>query len=164
MSRALQRDPARAHATPRSAISPKRLHGLLVARAGEAISRLDAAWRSAFPLLEPEADEERPDCEHRAEHTEDDARRHQIGTSEGVYEEPKPTGEDQAGAELTEEEPSEAVGRDAPPGMHRAEGRQRRQGYVNQRDRHQLDAERLSALSRDHEHRQGRTSSRAAQA
>lgn len=83
---------------------PKRLHGLLVARAGEAISRLDAAWRSAFPLLEPEADEERPDCEHRAEHTEDDARRHQIGTSEGVYEEPKPTGEDQAGAELTEEE------------------------------------------------------------
>jgi hypothetical protein len=61
-------------------------------------------WRSAFPLLEPEADEERPDCEHRAEHTEDDARRHQIGTSEGVYEEPKPTGEDQAGAELTEEE------------------------------------------------------------
>jgi hypothetical protein len=29
---------------------------------------------SAFPLLDPEADEKDPDREHRAEHTEDDAR------------------------------------------------------------------------------------------
>ena len=116
----LQRDQARAHATPRSAISPKRLHGLLVARAGEGYQLLGRGMGSTFPLLEPEADEEHPDCEHRAEHTEDDARRHQIGTSECVYEEPKPTGEDQAGAELTEEEPGEAVARDAPAGNETA--------------------------------------------
>src|SRR4029453_5715186 len=64
--------------------------------------------------------------------------------------------EDQCGAELTEEEPSEAVARDAPRGTGRAEGRQRRQTYVDQRARHQLDAERLSALSRDLERRRGR--------
>jgi hypothetical protein len=68
--------------------------------------------RSAFPLLEPEADEEHPDREHRAEDTEDDARCHQIGTSESVHEQAQPTGEDQPGAELTEEEPSEAVSRE----------------------------------------------------
>jgi hypothetical protein len=31
------------------------------------------AWRSTFPLVEPEADEEDPDREHRDEHTEDNA-------------------------------------------------------------------------------------------
>jgi hypothetical protein len=40
--------------------------------------------------------------------------------------------------------------------MGRAEGRQARQGYVDQRDRHQLEAERLSALARDQQRRRGR--------
>jgi hypothetical protein len=70
-----------------------------------AIRRSDAAVRrSAFPLLERETDEEDPDREHRAEHTEDDARCHQIGTSESAPEQPQPAGEDQPGAELAEEE------------------------------------------------------------
>ena len=79
-----------------------------------------AVRHSASPSLELEAEEEHPDREHRAEHTDGDARCHQIGTSESVHEQPQPTGEDQAGAELTEEEPSEAVARDAPRGMGRA--------------------------------------------
>jgi hypothetical protein len=58
-----------------------------------------AVWRSAFLLLERETDEEHPDREHRAEHTKDDARCHQIGTSESVHEQPKPPGEDQPGTE-----------------------------------------------------------------
>jgi hypothetical protein len=42
---------------------------------------------SAFPLLDPEADEEDPDCQHRAKHAEDaDARCHQVGASESVHE------------------------------------------------------------------------------
>ena len=42
--------------------------------------------------LEPEAEAEaeHPDREHRGEHTEDDARGDQIGTSESVYEQPQP--------------------------------------------------------------------------
>src|SRR5262249_12369865 len=98
---------------------------------------------SDVPLLEPEADEEDPDREHRAEHAEYDARCHQIGASEGVHEQPQPAGEDEPGAELTEEEANEAVARDAARRVGRVEGRQRRQAYVAERDHHQLDAERL---------------------
>ena len=71
--------------------------------------RSDARWRSAFPLLNPEAEEEHPDREHRGEHTEDDAGCHEIGASQSVHEQPQAAEEDQSGAELTEEEPSEAV-------------------------------------------------------
>jgi hypothetical protein len=41
-------------------------------------------------------------------------------------------------------------------GMGGAEGRQARQGYVGERDRHQLEAERLSALARNQQRRRGR--------
>ena len=71
--------------------------------------------------LEPEAEEEHPVREHRGEHTEDDARGDQIGTSESVYEQPQPAGEDQSGAELTEEEPGEAVAREAKCGVDSAD-------------------------------------------
>ena len=40
----------------------------------------------SVPLFDPEADEEGPDCEHRDEHAEDDARSDQIGASESVHE------------------------------------------------------------------------------
>jgi hypothetical protein len=44
------------------------------------------AQRSTFRLLDPAADEEDPDSEHRDEHAEDDARSHQIDASESVHE------------------------------------------------------------------------------
>lgn len=62
--------------------------------------------------LELEADEQHPDRERRAEHTEDDARCHQIGASESVH--------------------------DQPQGHRRRSARR----SARQRDRHQLDAER----------------------
>lgn len=53
--------------------------GLLLPAAG-------APLALSVPLFHPEADEERPDCQHRAEHAEDDARPHQVGASESVHE------------------------------------------------------------------------------
>ena len=106
-------------------------------------------------LLELEAEEQHPDRERRAEHTEDDAGCHEIDASECVYDEPEATGEDQPGAELAEEEPNEAIARNASLGAGRTEGCQRRQRYVDQRDRHQLDPERLSALPWDQKRGRG---------
>ena len=42
----------------------------------------DTPLTLSVPLFDPEADEEGPDCEHRDEHAEDDARSDQIGASE----------------------------------------------------------------------------------
>src|SRR5262245_17590283 len=111
---------------------------------------------SVFPLFDLEAKEEDPDREHRDEHAKDDPGSYQISASESVHQQPQPAGEDQPGAELTDEEPSEAVAGDASLGMGSAEGHQCRQGYVDQPDRHQFEAERLAALTWDQQRRRGR--------
>ena len=100
---------------------PENRHGgapleiVVAEQTDEGAERLRARGAQPFPLLECEADEKHPDREHRAEHAEDDPRCNQVRASESAHEQPEPTGEDQPGAELTEEEPSESVSRDAPP-------------------------------------------------
>lgn len=53
---------------------------------GPLVRAAGASLALSVPLFHPEADEERPDCQHRAEHAEDDARPHQVGASESVHE------------------------------------------------------------------------------
>ena len=55
-------------------------------RVGLLMTVPDTPLTLSVSLFDPEADEEGPDCEHRDEHAEDDARSDQVCASESVHE------------------------------------------------------------------------------
>ena len=66
--------------------APSSLPTACANRVGLLMTVPDTPSTLSVPLFDPEADEEGPDCEHRDEHAEDDARSDQIGASESVHE------------------------------------------------------------------------------